>query len=118
MQRIDVLPDGIGPSFHSDLELAGLKGLPIVVGDYYVDYENTGPNSLSPAEISALQTVIDDHDHTLPAPPNLDELRRQEVVNYAAYLDTLSVAEGRQEVGTPPYEGFLDNIEILGSEGF
>lgn len=117
MYTIDV-PTGIGPSFASELKIAGLEGLPIVWATTYVQYENTGPNSLSPAEITALEGVISAHNPNDPIPPDENDLMRQAVVAYAELIKPMSDAQRKQQTATPEFEGFLDNIIELGPEGF
>lgn len=116
MITIDV-PTGIGPSFPFELGLAGLTGLPITWTNVSVSYENTGPNSLSPAEISALQGVIVAHDSSQPAPPDEDMVKKEAIVNYAIAHEALSSAQQKQAVDTPEYQAFITNIIDLGVEG-
>lgn len=116
MYTIDV-PTGIGPSFPAELEISGLAGLPITWTDISVSYQNTGPESLSPAQISALEIVIAAHNSSDPAPPDEDMLKKEAVVDYAEQLDLMSSAQKKQAVDTPEFDGFITNILDLGVEG-
>jgi hypothetical protein len=118
-KEIIVVPKGIGPRFSDDLRAAGIADKRIVVnGRQIINYEGdpNEPRGLTIADVATLNTVIDNHDPLLPALPNEEMQRKEQIVDYAQSLIDMTAQERDAEHQLARYRTFLETIVDLSVE--
>lgn len=110
------LKGNYGPALGSEIEAAGLSGLPMIAwSDTELRYEADDKLShgLTAKQVADLETVIAAHDHTAPAPPDPDEVKAQEIKAYADSLSKMDTTGQKTEVDKQEFQDFVSKINDL-----